>query len=279
MSTRGAIERVGDNFVSGWISSTTHSLKDATVLAFRGRECIGSAKVEGFRQDIADAQLGDGFAGFVVHSMPIAKADQDRIWVRLEGDDAILVTPGYHEPPKPPVAEGPELTVERLNDGLRSIRWMRDRDWITPAQADLLRALLRYGVYELRASEAAEESNTLDKVRGSLSTLLSLIHRRDVTVDVQLCPTPEALTEALGEQEKCDDCYIGLWSATRNRVEVAEGSHVKHAQQQAAHLAGVTYEYGVSQVLVLDPRVSVLVPNTVTQTLLLRAAPFRADEG
>src|SRR5207237_10372373 len=129
---------------------------------------------------------------FVVRWMPIAKAGQDRIWVRLEGDDAILVTQGYHEPPKPPVAEGPELTIERLNDRLRSIRWMRDRDWITPAQADLLRALLRYGVYELRTSDPAEESNTLDKVRGSLATLLSLIHRRDVAVDVQLCPTPEA---------------------------------------------------------------------------------------
>lgn len=277
MSTRGAIERVGDNFVSGWVSSSAASLKEATVLAFRGRECIGSAKIDGFRQDIADAKLGDGFAGFFIHTMPIPKPDQERIWVRLEGDDAILVTPAYHEPPKPPVADGPELTVERLNDRLRSIRWMRDRDWITPAQADLLRALLRYGVYELRVGEPGEETNTLDKVRGSLATLLGLIHRRDVTIDVQLSPTPEALTEALGEQEKGDDCYIGLWSATRNRVEVAEASHVKHAQQQAAHLAGVTYEFGVSQVLVIDPRVTVIVPPTVSQTLLLRAA--RSDGG
>lgn len=279
MATRGAIERVGDNFVSGWVSSSAQSLNEATVLAFRGRECIGSAKVEGFRQDIADAKLGDGFSGFVIHTMPIAKPDQERIYVRLEGDDAILVTPGYHEPAEPPVADGPELTLERLNDRLRSIRWMRDRDWLTPAQADLLRALLRYGVYELRIGEPGEETNTLEKVRNSLSTLLGLIHRRDVAVDVQLCSTAEALTAALQEQDKCDDCYFGLWSASRNRVEVAEGSHVKHAQQQAAHLAGVMYEFGVAQVLVLDPRVSVIVPTAVTQTLLLRAAPFRGDEG
>ena len=278
MSTRGAVERVGDNFVSGWISSSAHTLKEATVLAFRGRECIGSAKIEGFRQDIADAQLGDGFSGFVIHTMPIAKPDQERIYVRLEGDDAILVSAGYHEKPAAPVADGPELTLERLNDRLRSVRWMRDRDWITPAQADLLRALLRYGVYELRIGVAGEETNTLEEVRSSLGTLLGLIHRRDVAIEVQLCSTPEALTTALQEQEKGDDCYIGLWSATRNRVEVAEGSHVAHAQQQTAHLAGVMYEFGVSQVLVLDPRVSVIVPGSLNQTLLLRAGPFRNDD-
>lgn len=278
MSTRGAVERVGDNFVSGWISSSAHSLKEATVLAFRGRECIGSAKIEGFRQDIADAKLGDGYSGFVIHTMPIAKPDQERIYVRLEGDDAILVTPGYHEKPTAFAAAGPELTLERLNDRLRSIRWMRDRDWITPAQADLLRALLRYGVYELRIEASGGESNTLEDVRRSLATLLGLIHRRQVAIEVQLCATPEALTETLEEQEKGDDCYVGLWSATRNRVEVAEGSHVAHAQQQTAHLAGVMYEFGVSQVLVLDPRVSLIVPNSVSQTLLLRAGSVRDDD-
>ena len=188
------------------------------------------------------------------------------------------MTPGYHEPAKPPVADGPELTLDRLNDRLRSIRWMRDRDWLTPPQADLLRALLRYGVYELRIGEPGEETNSLENVRSSLATLLGLIHRRDVAIDVQLCPTAEALNAALQEQDRGDDCYVGLWSATRNRVEVAEGSHVKHAQQQTAHLAGVMYEFGVSQVLVLDTRVSVIVPNAVTQTLLLRAGPARADD-
>ena len=53
---RGAIEVAQDKLVSGWIYSSVVGLRDTLVLAFSGARCVGSGRVEIFRQDLFDAQ-------------------------------------------------------------------------------------------------------------------------------------------------------------------------------------------------------------------------------
>lgn len=270
MTTRGTIETVGNDWVSGWISSTERSMKGARVLAFLGTDCIGGAEVDVFRPDIQDAQLGDGHAGFVIHTMPIDPAREGQVYVRLEGEDPILVTPRFHQ--AKPVAAAP-LTRAGLNDELQSIRWMRERGWLGQAEADMLRTLVRFGVYELRMT-AGDEPSPMEQARKALAGLLSLWERRDMAVEPLFCADEEALAEALKEQrERPATRYIALWSVDRNRVSVAEGSQVEEPDAKGArHVDGVGYEYGGAQMLVLHPRVTLMTPRPISQTILLHAA-------
>ncbi len=61
---RGAIEVAQEKLVSGWIYSSEVALRGTLLLAFSGKRCVGSGRVEIFRQDLFDAQLGDGYCGF-----------------------------------------------------------------------------------------------------------------------------------------------------------------------------------------------------------------------
>lgn len=61
---RGAIEIVTDDAISGWMHSPDADLLGRVVLAFVGDDCIGSGRVEIFREDLKAAGLGSGHAGF-----------------------------------------------------------------------------------------------------------------------------------------------------------------------------------------------------------------------
>ncbi len=90
---RGAIEVAQEKLISGWIYSSAAGLRGTLVLAFSGKRCIGSGRVEIFRQDLLDAKLGDGFCGF---HFPVALEKGEHpasIVVRPADCDAALIQP------------------------------------------------------------------------------------------------------------------------------------------------------------------------------------------
>ncbi len=90
---RGAIEVAQEKLVSGWIYSSQVKLRDTLVLAFSGARCVGSGRVDIFRQDLFDAKLGDGYCGF---HFPVALEKGESpasIVVRPADCDAALIQP------------------------------------------------------------------------------------------------------------------------------------------------------------------------------------------
>lgn len=91
---RGAIELVTDDTIAGWVYSPDVELRGRTVLAFLDDFCIGSGRVEVFRQDIRDARLGSGHAGFQFGLTYRGKPEPARVFVKLEGSDAVILRRG-----------------------------------------------------------------------------------------------------------------------------------------------------------------------------------------
>lgn len=271
MSRRGAIELVASDVVAGWVSSTSRSLRGAPVLAFLGRDCIGAGRVELHRPDIAGAELGDGWAGFLISTVRVDDAQFNDVYVKLEGEDAILVRPEYHQRAAPPPPQRPAREV--LEKQQQSVRWMRERGWVTPENAEVLRKALLFGACEMRLPPGGEGS-PIEQARAALAGLLALMQRRDVTVASEFCRDAEALAAAM-QAQRADHPHrlLGLWSMERNRMAVAEGSHLEGQPADAAgQLVGVNYEFGAGKMLLLHPLAAVIPPPTLSQTLLLHAA-------
>lgn len=272
MATRGAIERVDGDQIGGWIMSGEGSLRDAVILAFLGSECIGAGRVDQYRPDIAVVGLGDGYAGFQINISPVEASRAGKIYVKLEGHDTILVGSDFHAHPS---AAGPLLTPNKIAEDLESIRWMRDRNWLSHADADVLRTLARFGVYEMGIPDADAHGSLLDAGIAALTHIFGLVHRRVVPLEQIFCPDSEALRTALQtERERTGSRYVALWSAEKNRVTVAEGSHIQTAgQAPVQHSEGVEYEFGGRHLLILDRRVTVFLNRPTQQILLLTAKP------
>lgn len=270
MSIRGAIELVLNDLVAGWISSTTRDLRDARVLAFLGTDCIGAGNISIHRPDIEAVGFGNGWAGFAVPTGQVPDARLNEVYVKLEGEDLILVRPEFHQrpaaaAPPPPAAHAASSPDEQE----RTVRWMRERGWLGPAEAEVLRRSLRFGACEMRV--AAGEASPIERARTTLADLLAPLERRDVTVESMFCRDSEALAAALqAQRDEHPERPVALWSVERSQVAVAEGSHL--ATQEDGQLGGVTYPFGGGTILVLHPLVTVIPPETLGQTLLLRAA-------
>ncbi len=91
---RGAIEGVTEDAIFGWIYSPEVNLRGRTLLAFLDGECIGAGEVEFFREDIRDAGLGDGYAGFHFDLTYENPSDAPRIVVTFDWCDAVLMQKG-----------------------------------------------------------------------------------------------------------------------------------------------------------------------------------------
>jgi hypothetical protein len=91
---RGAIEGVTHDAIFGWVYAAEVPLRGRTVLAFLDDRCIGSGKIEIFRQDLKNARLGDGYCGFHFGLTYPGRAEPGRVVVKLEGADAVLLQRG-----------------------------------------------------------------------------------------------------------------------------------------------------------------------------------------
>ena len=142
---KGAIDHISPNEIGGWIYSATASLRNHTVLAFIDDACIGAGRVDLYREDLADAGLGDGFLGF---KFPVNLANIDEaplVVVKLEGSDAVIIQPSARLVRR--TLSRPRTIVTART--LASIEWMRARAWLDQTEYDFLRMMFRFGAYDL----------------------------------------------------------------------------------------------------------------------------------
>ncbi len=148
---RGAIDYADRQRVAGWIYSDVADVSGRTVLAFLDKDCVGAGALDVFRQDLADAGLGDGMVGF---SFGVGTSDDDiaRVTVRLEGSDFCLIQ------------RQARIVADTLAETLRAkkrieiadIEWMHGRGWLDLSEYDFLTYITNIGLYDLALRLRAE---------------------------------------------------------------------------------------------------------------------------
>lgn len=260
---RGAIDFIDGDRVSGWVHSNEINLKGRALLAFYERTCVGAGVVGTFRQDLADAGIGDGHVGF---NFTISPPDRDRVnnvEVRFEGSDLkLLPLGGKATAPSAPVDAGtaPRLSPER-------IQWMHERGWLNQMELDFLRQSSSLGHYErsLRRdrgviADAAEEADAL----------LSLVAQEPIQLVTRAVPLAD-LAEAKEALLKEALHPVVALHAPGGGLHVVEGSHL-HGGEGAADPTqiGVRVSLSANSLLLFDLRADfAAVPGDETATLYM----------
>ena len=236
---RGYVENVSDSTVSGWFYSEETSLKGRTVLAFVDNDCVGAGQIELFRQDLLDAGLGDGFLGFSFFVSVSDEADYDRLVVRLDGSDAILLQSKSMVTARSPKAQkvSPEDVRQQQERLLTSLRWMRRQGWLNQSDFDFLRFFRQFGVYDRTLTvqvQGTDKTETQMRDPAEVARELLLLYRMS-DVDIEQLPIASLADLKdlfLQHSEDKDEFVVALWSAQRGRLKLIEGSHT----QQPTHL-------------------------------------------
>lgn len=269
---KGNIEFVGESNVSGWIYAQDQEMRGKTVLAFLDGECIGATTVSTFRQDLADAGLGDGFLGFEVPVRQLNVADRLRIIVRLDGSDAVLLQQGVTVGgnPRPNARLAIKYTGRLLPPA--SLQWMLARGWLTQADHDFLKFFGRMGVYDrtLRLPRGAGDAADPGRQDPALLArdLLGLWSMRDVEVTKRQVRPQDDLSTAVRKQlQEAESLPIyALWGADRGKIAVVEGSHANEDDDAASvTLPFIEYPFGPDRLLLLDGNASIRKPENLPQ--------------
>ena len=254
---KGAIDHISPNEIGGWIYSATASLRNHTVLAFIDDACIGAGRVELYREDLADAGLGDGFLGFKFPVNLASVEEAPLVVVKLEGSDAVIIQPSARLVRRTLSRPCTIVTARTL----ASIEWMRARAWLDQTEYDFLRMMFRFGVYDLslRQGKPGERSGG----NGLRDPLVGAQDMFDLLCNTRTEVATDVLTQDSGWrsqverfQEGATEPIIAVWSPQRASISLAEGSH-----QDAAHtpsdddiVGAVDYAVAPDRLLFIDLR-------------------------
>jgi hypothetical protein len=266
---KGSIEDISPQVVSGWIYCEAAPLRDATILAFSGRDCIGIGKVGYFRQDLADAGLDDGHLGF---SFPInlpEGAELASVVVRLDNAEAVLM---QRQSRLTGLKTATRIHEPTVDETLRRIRWMRRRNMLAPAEYDFLRGLTRFGVCEVSLDmDAAASQPVANSAAITAKKLLELIVLNEVSLKLEYIASGDALLEALHSAADREGSlsHVVMWSATPTRLGVVEAGHL--AKAVGIDVAGaVDYHLDPSTALVVHTRCTIVPrPGSAYQSMLV----------
>jgi hypothetical protein len=248
---RGFIERVTPELISGWLYAESVPLRDRRVLAMLDGTCVAVGRIAHFRQDLADAGLGDGVLGFHFPLPSLASEDLPRLTIRLEGGDTDLLQAGARLE-RADATGGAALGMPLAELGDAALRWMRGRGWLTPTEEDALRTLRRFGVHELPLegdTGATGRQRTAEAYCGLLAAGSVSLECRDlVSVDeVAVLAAQIAL-----ERDPAVLPVLVLWCAAAGRLGVAEASHSGAAVVvPGGREALADYEFGPDRLLFL----------------------------
>ncbi len=248
---RGAIEIAKNSRVVGWIHSESQPLKSTTVLAFVGDRCVGAGSVDGFRQDLLDAKLGDGYCGF---DFPVVLAEGETpgaLIVRLQSSDAALLQQtsrivGSGDDG----AAAPDLGAIQT----RSISWLMDRGMLEQPEYDFLRAIHSVGAYErgLRITKrgGGEPSSHRIDPETAASDMLGLL----MMSEMRLTRSAVASVLDIAQVGGFDAPVMALWSQDRGRISLDERSHLGGRRLESAPLTappagGIDYSFGPDRLL------------------------------
>jgi hypothetical protein len=251
---RGSIEFASTDQIQGWIHTSDGRVRDYTLLAFQGDQCVGAGKVNTFRGDLADAGLGDGHLGF---SFPISVAPErvGSVVLRLEGGDAVILQNGAH------VAGGSKaragLSRDEVRERLASLKWALKHGRISQADFDFLRILWSFGVYErgLLRRSAGDDAVVAEKPTAVAAALLESYAGTDVRTSTETVRTPAEFAAALARTLAASAAppVVALHASGRASVRVAEGTHVSDTEGAQA-VPFTDYALTGEQLLILDAR-------------------------
>ena len=254
---RGAIESVTRNRCFGWLWSPEASVRGRTVLAFLDDACIGGGKIDGFRQDLKDAGLGDGYAGFNFNLTYPNPNDAPRVTVKIEGSDVVLVQRRAR------IATASNAGGAKQIDA-SSLQWMLGRGWLTQSDFDFLRFFRQFGVYErsLVVPKQAGVERTVPQLLDPAQTaesMLGLTRFDEAVCNRETIATPRDWRRLAEQQEAATGpgSVLCIWSPERGRLPVLEGSHITppSADDETPMPAGTDYALGPDRLLFLDARI------------------------
>jgi hypothetical protein len=249
---RGCIESVTPRQVRGWIHAEGRSLRDMPLLAFSGRECIGAGQVAIFRQDLADAGLGDGYLGFDILISGERAEDLASVVVRLDQSDALLLQSEARVVGSAQ-AMG-RMSAEEIRAEIAGYRWMLAQGWIDQADYDLLKGLTARGMYELalprmQRSENERQQAFVDIARRAFGLLM----RREVSLKIRpVSELAEITAMALAPDAGHERPVVALYGEGFG-LRMIEGGHAQGVVDSAG-VMDVDFAVEPYQMLLVDAR-------------------------
>ena len=259
---RGAIDYATSSRLGGWLFSEAVSLRDHTVLAYLDDFCIGTGRIDKFRQDLADAGLSDGFLGF---NFPIAldlPEDLGRVVIRLDGSDAIILQPNSRITTAAPEASG--IGTPLPTHRLASVKWMREHGWLDQNEYDFLHCVHQIGVYDRMLHQprrnGANPAPSIADVSTVARELLELYYMEAVELQRETFPSITDLVRFLdhGDWMARPEPVVALAASERSRIAVVEGSHrdreLRVATTDEATEAPIEYVLSADRLLFINAR-------------------------
>lgn len=250
---RGAIDYTSPERIGGWIYSPENELRGRTVLAFVDNACVGAGSIDQFREDLAQAGLGDGFIGFNFGITPAKEEDLGRLIVKIEGSDFALLQSDS-------VVAGAAAmagTASAADRSIASIEWMRTQGWLDQPEYDFLKFLRQNGIYDrsLRRPRTATALGGVDEPDVAAANLFSLLSQRPARPEAYTFGDAEDF--AVGRNELLAilaEPIVAIWSATAGELLVVEGSHIESADKGRSLMGGIGHSFGPDRLLFIDLR-------------------------
>ena len=253
---RGSIEIVQRTQIAGWIYAETGSVRDRLILAFVGDRCVGAGKVECFRKDLFDAQLGDGYCGFDFFIKLDDEESTAAVTVKLQNSDAALIQRHARLVGQDELRnETPEHDLGAIAPAM--IPWMQDRGWLEQYEFDFLRAVQTLGAYERGLRPARRPNADLPpalKPDHVVQELLGLYCMASIDVTTRRVVSISDLALAGSPMHGDGVSLMALWSSDRCRIALDERSHVRgHGRMgevmQVPAPGSIEYAFGPDRIL------------------------------
>jgi hypothetical protein len=262
---RGSIEIARRTQITGWIYAEPGTVRDRLILAFVGERCVGAGKVDLFRKDLFDAQLGDGFCGF---DFPIKLNDEEAaasVIVKLQNSDAALIqrdTRVLSADDEEPALRRPDLGAVTRD----MLPWMQDRGWLEQHEFDFLRAVQTVGAYERGLRPPRRQNAELQpalRPEQVAHELLSLFVMSDIDLTRSKLASVSDLANDGSPLRRKGVPVMALWSTERCRICLDERSHMRMIESAPGTTVsavpppgGIEYGFGPDRVLFVHRGIS-----------------------
>lgn len=224
---RGHIDRVSNERIEGWLSLEGYTLREETVLAFIGVTCVGQGTVNVFRQDLADARIGDGWAGFSFAVQLQLFQDPCTVLIRLANSDAYIFQPGQG---------AKELNAGQSTSGHPypapvDLNWMRSKGWISDVLHQRLRILSAFGVLELslyKTEDFFDNPLADSRLNEVLVEIFDVLVRRPHVLSSVRIDDERQLRDVFARHRRefsSDSHFAVLCTSERLPISVIEGSY------------------------------------------------------
>jgi len=243
---KGAIDFSDGERIGGWVYSDVAPMRGRTVLAFLDRECVGAGQIEHFRQDLADAGLGDGYLGFnFAIGLPAPRLAKSVV-IQLEGSDFLLAQPGTTFANNDPSSAGAFKDYS-----LDEIEWMRQREWLDQNEFDFLKYLSVIGIYD---RSLVRDQSGLSDLKIEARRLMELYNQKPLTIKEQQVSLDDLSVYKEGILSDLIIPVVAIFS-NEGYISILEGSHRDEVKDGAPDMSGaVRHRFGSDRLLFVDFR-------------------------